>query len=112
MIEHRITPRAAGAFGSSGVDMSFLLGPAVSSITTVRIVAGDGLAEHAAQSWQVLYVLSGLVEVTGAEGESLTLEPERAVQWAPGEHHSSKALVDSLVVLIEATEQIPSGLPL
>ncbi|TBN56366.1 hypothetical protein EYE40_02550 [Glaciihabitans arcticus] len=117
MIEHRITSRSVGALGSSGVDMSFLLGPAVSSINTVRILAGGGLGEHPAETWQVFYVLSGLVEVTGSDDthdapRTIVLEPEQAVQWAPGEQRSSRALVDSLVVLIEATEQIPSARPL
>ena len=114
MIEHRIGSRPIGAPGGSGVDMSFLLGPAVTSINTVRIVSGEVLGDPPTDVWKVLYVLAGLVEVTGSDDSGpqiLTLEPEQAVQWAPGEQHSSKALVDSLVVIIEATERVPSGLP-
>ena len=111
MIEHRITSRPAGAPGSSGVDTSFLLGPAVSSVTTVHIAVGDGLGDRPTESWQLLYVLSGLVEVSGADGEPLALGPEQAVQWVPDERRSSKALIDSLVVVINATEQIPPALP-
>jgi len=110
MFDHHIPSRAIGAFGSSGVDMAFLLGPSVTSINTVRITADGGLGEHEAPTWQVFYVLSGIVEVTG-EGDTRTLNPGEAVQWAPGETHASRALVDSLVVLIEATERVPEGRP-
>ena len=110
MFDHRIPSRAIGAFGSSGVDMAFLLGPSVTSINTVRIAANGGLGAHVAPTWQVFYLLSGIVEVTGA-GDSRVLEEGQAVQWAPGESHSSRALIDSLVVLIEATSRVPDGRP-
>jgi len=108
MFDHHIPSRAIGAFGSSGVDMAFLLGPSVTSINTVRITADGGLGAHEAPTWQVFYLLSGLVEVTAGD-DSRTLSPGEAVQWAPGELHSSRALVDSLVVLIEATSRVPDG---
>ena len=110
MFDHHIPSRAIGAFGSSGVDMAFLLGPSVTSINTVRIAANGGLGANEAPTWQVFYLLSGVVEVTGGE-DSRTLNPGEAVQWAPGETHSSRALVDSLVVLIESTERVPAGRP-
>jgi len=108
VIEHR----PLGTSGNPGVDLGFLLGPSVTSVDTVRIVAGQGLDEPAAETWRVLYVLSGLVEVTGSDdtgSRTLALEPEEAVQWAPGEQQASRALVDSLVVVVEASEQVPSA---
>ena len=110
MFDHHIPSRAIGAFGSSGVDMAFLLGPSVTSINTVRIAANGGLGAHEAPTWQVFYVLSGIVKVTG-DGDTRTLNPGDAVQWEPGELHACRAIVDSLVVLIEATTQVPAGRP-
>jgi quercetin dioxygenase-like cupin family protein len=64
-----------------------------------RLEAGGGIARHPADVPQILAVLDGSGEVSGADGGFEPIGAGEAVFWAQGEEHETRS-ADGLTALI------------
>jgi quercetin dioxygenase-like cupin family protein len=70
-----------------------------------RVAPGGRIARHPASYPQILAVLEGYGEVSGASGVDQPIEAGEAVFWQAGEEHETKA-ADGLTALIIEGEGI------
>ncbi len=66
-----------------------------------RVEAGGRLLRHPATFPQILAVLEGSGEVSGADGIGEPIEPGEAVFWREGEEHETKSEVGLTALVIE-----------
>lgn len=96
-----IPARAVPSFGSTGFTIGgvgpqgVIAGHAVATLTTDGVI---GMHEAIAQ--QVLVVLRGGVECHG-DGDPVRLGPAQAIVFDAGEQHETRALLDSLLLIVE-----------
>ena len=67
-----------------------------------RVAPGGRVARHPAQYPQILAVLDGSGEVSGATGVEEPIEAGDAVFWRAGEAHETKTEVGLTALIIEA----------
>jgi len=90
---------------TDGVDIDFVAELADASrarVQLARFAAGDTLAKHPAGMWQVFAVASGEGFVAGDDDVRHAIGPGLAAVWAPGEHHTSWATTDMVVVVVQS----------
>lgn len=66
-----------------------------------RVAQGGRLARHPATVPQILAVLDGSGEVSGADGVDEPIAAGEAVFWSKGEEHETKSAVGLTAVIIE-----------
>jgi quercetin dioxygenase-like cupin family protein len=91
-----------------GVDIMFVadLADPGARVQVARFAAGDTLPKHSAGTWQVFAVVSGEGVVAGDDDDVRTvLGPGAAAVWQPGEHHTSWATTDMVVVVVESVSE-------
>lgn len=90
-----------------GVDIMFVadLADPGARIQVARFAAGDTLPKHSAGTWQVFAVVSGEGVVAGDDDVRTVLGPGAAAVWQPGEHHTSWATTDMVVVVVESVSE-------
>jgi quercetin dioxygenase-like cupin family protein len=66
-----------------------------------RVAPGGRIARHPAQYPQILAVLDGSGEVSGATGVDEPIEAGEAVFWQAGEVHETKTAVGLTALIIE-----------
>ena len=67
-----------------------------------QLDAGDTLPRHPTPVWQVFAVLSGTGEVAGQDDVRRPIGPGTAAVWSPGEEHTSWAVTDMVVVIVQS----------
>lgn len=90
------------AHGSEGLKLG-ALGPqgAEAGLAVASLAMHGRIGAHPAIGEKVLIVLRGGVECTGGDGERMRIGSGSAVLFTPGEVHSTEALLDSLLLIIE-----------
>jgi len=93
--------RAVTAHGSRGLTATpFVQAPAV-GVTVLELAAGGEIGRHAAPSEQLLVVLAGDGQVSGADGAWQPVTAGQAVLWSTGEEHATRAAAAMLVLVVE-----------
>ena len=69
-----------------------------------RVAPGGGLARHPAQVPQILAVLEGSGEVSGADGAGEPIAAGEAVFWSRGEEHETRSEAGMTVLIIEGEQ--------
>lgn len=93
--------RPIEAHGSRGFSVgAFGLG-ADTHLVSVALAAGGRIGRHPAVGRQLLVVLSGDAEVSGAEGTVRTLAPGQAAVWEPGEQHETRSARGLSALIVE-----------
>ena len=89
------------AFGSSGFAISRLLGPTPAVIHTAQLEPGGVIGSHETRGEQLLVVLSGAVEVRGADATPETISAGQAARWSTGESHETRSGTGALLLIVE-----------
>jgi uncharacterized cupin superfamily protein len=89
------------AFGSSGFAISRLLGPTPAVIHTAQLEPGGVIGSHETRGEQLLVVLSGTVDVSGADDAPETITAGQAARWTTGERHETRTAVGALLLIVE-----------
>lgn len=76
-----------------------------------RVDPGGRIARHPATCAQILAVLDGSGEVSGADGVDEPIAAGEAVFWSAGEEHETKTAVGLTALIIEGEGLEPSRLP-
>jgi quercetin dioxygenase-like cupin family protein len=66
-----------------------------------RLEAGGRIARHPADVPQILAVLEGEAQVSGADGAVESLGPGEAVYWAQGEAHETASVSGATALILE-----------
>ena len=75
-----------------------------------RLAAGGRIARHAARCRQILAVLEGAGEVSGASGAAQRIAAGEAVYWAAGEDHETRTDDGLTALIIEGDGLVPYGI--
>jgi len=92
----------------NGVDIDFvaeLVDASRARVQVARFAAGDSLAKHPAGMWQVFAIVSGDGYVAAYDDVRCVVRAGTAVIWEPGEHHTSWATTDMLVVIVQSVAE-------
>jgi quercetin dioxygenase-like cupin family protein len=76
-----------------------------------RLAPGGRIGRHPATYPQLLAVLEGSGEVSGADGVEAPIRAGEAVFWAAGEQHETKAAAGLTALIIEGEGLEPFGRP-
>jgi quercetin dioxygenase-like cupin family protein len=82
---------SVGAFGIS----------ADAHLVAVSLAAGGSIGRHPASARQLLVVLEGEAEVSGADGEVQVVRPGQAAVWEPGESHETHSAAGLTAMIVE-----------
>ena len=66
-----------------------------------RLAPGGRIARHPADVPQILAVLEGVGEVSGADGAFEQIGPGEAVFWAKGEEHEARSAAGVTALILE-----------
>ena len=80
-----------GAFGIS----------ADAHLVAVAVAPGGSIGRHPAEGRQLMVVLTGEAEVTGADGTVQVIYPGQAAVWEPGEAHATRSAVGLSALIVE-----------
>lgn len=80
-----------GAFGIS----------ADAHLVAVTLAPGGSIGRHPASGRQLLVVLTGEAEVSGADGSVQVIYPGQAAVWEPGESHATHSGAGLLAMIVE-----------
>jgi quercetin dioxygenase-like cupin family protein len=72
-----------------------------------RIAAGGVIARHPAVVAQILAVVEGAGEVSGADGVREPISAGEAVYWSAGEEHETRSATGLTAVIVEAPGLAP-----
>ena len=72
-----------------------------------RVAAGGCIARHPATVPQILAVIEGSGEVSGADGISETITAGEAVYWAAGEEHETRTDTGLTALVLEGRGPAP-----
>jgi quercetin dioxygenase-like cupin family protein len=76
-----------------------------------RVAPGGRIARHPASCPQILAVLEGSGEVSGASGIDEPIGPSEAVSWAEGEEHETKSAAGLTALIVEGDGLAPFRRP-
>ncbi|MBI3159364.1 MAG: hypothetical protein HYZ26_07185 [Chloroflexi bacterium] len=97
-------------FGSAGVRLRHVgRGAGRNTVTLAWLEPGGALARHPAVGPQLLVVLSGGGEVSGAEGEFVPLGVGQGALWEPGEEHETRSTNGLTALMLEGEFDIHPG---
>lgn len=82
---------SVGAFGIS----------ADAHLVAVTLAPGGSIGRHPASGRQLLVVLSGEAEVSGADGAVEVVRPGQAAVWEPGESHATHSAAGLTAMIVE-----------
>lgn len=83
--------RPIEAHGSRGFSVGAFGISADAHLIAVSLAPGGAIGRHPAAGRQLLVVLSGEAEVSGAEGTVESLAAGQAAVWEPGEVHETRS---------------------
>ncbi|GAA2660788.1 cupin domain-containing protein [Paractinoplanes durhamensis] len=96
--------RAISAYGSVGlVAQKLVRGDAV-DVTVLHVAAGGHIGRHVAPVDQLFVVTAGRGEVQAGDGDWEPVAAGRAVFWAAGTEHGTRADEDITAIVIEMEE--------
>jgi quercetin dioxygenase-like cupin family protein len=90
------------AHGSAGATAARIARGPTAAVTLVELGAGGRLGTHPAATEQLLVVLAGDAEVSGADGAVARVGAGAAVFWAAGEEHETTTVGGVRALVIEA----------
>jgi len=93
--------RPIEAHGSRGFSVGAFGISADAHLIAVSLVPGGAIGRHPAAGRQLLVVLSGEAEVSGAEGAVRRLGPGQAAVWEPGELHETRSPTGMSGMIVE-----------
>jgi quercetin dioxygenase-like cupin family protein len=70
-------------------------------VAVFRLAPGGRIPRHPATLPQILAVLAGSGEVSGADGVDEPIETDEAVFWQAGEEHEAKTATGMTAVIVE-----------
>jgi quercetin dioxygenase-like cupin family protein len=82
---------SVGAFGIS----------ADAHLVAVNLAPGGSIGRHPASGRQLMVVLAGEAEVSGADREVQVIRPGQAAVWEPGESHETHSAVGLSAMIVE-----------
>ena len=93
--------RPIEAHGSRGFSIGAFGISADAHLVAVSLAPGGRIGRHPAAGRQLLVVLSGEAEVSGAEGTVRPLGPGQAAVWEPGELHETRSPTGMSAMIVE-----------
>ena len=72
-----------------------------SAVNTIELGPGGLIGRHPAASRQLLVVVTGSGEVSGADGEFRPIAAGEAVAWESGEEHETRSETGLLAIVLE-----------
>jgi quercetin dioxygenase-like cupin family protein len=93
--------RPIEAHGSRGFSVGAFGISADAHLIAVTLTPGGTIGRHPAAGRQLLVVLSGEAEVSGAEGTVERLAPGQAAVWEPGEVHETRSPNGMTAMIVE-----------
>ena len=108
--------RPIEANGSRGFSIGAFGLSADAHLVSVRLGPGGVIGRHPASGRQLLVVLEGEAEVSGADGASRRLSRGQAAVWEPGESHETRSGTGLTALIVEGDldlstpgEQVDAG---
>ncbi|MBL7259355.1 cupin domain-containing protein [Paractinoplanes lichenicola] len=95
------TSRGIEAYGSRGLTAKAVVRADELAVTVLRVAAGGEIGRHPAPVEQVMLVTAGSGEVCGGDGSWHRVVTGQAVWWAAGEEHTTRAVEDLTLVVLE-----------
>jgi quercetin dioxygenase-like cupin family protein len=89
------------AHGSRGFSIGAFGISADAHLVAVSLAPGGSIGRHPAAGRQLLVVLTGEAEVSGAEGTVRRLGPGQAAVWEPGELHETRSPTGMSAMIVE-----------
>ena len=93
--------RPIEAHGSRGFSIGAFGISADAHLVAVSLAPGGTIGRHPAAGRQLLVVLSGEAEVSGAERTVRRLGPGQAAVWEPGELHETRSPTGMSAMIVE-----------
>ena len=93
--------RPVEAHGSRGFSVGAFGISADAHLVAVSLARGGVVGRHPASGRQLLVVLSGEADVSGADGTVRRLGPGEAAVWEPGEVHETRSPTGLLAMIVE-----------
>ena len=93
--------RPIEAHGSRGFSVGAFGITADAHLIAISLVPGGTIGRHPAAGRQLLVVLAGEAEVSGAEGTVRRLGPGQAAVWEPGEVHETRSPAGMSGMIVE-----------
>ena len=93
--------RPVEAHGSRGFSVGAFGLSADAHLVSVALTPGGVVGRHPAVGRQLLVVLSGEAQVSGADGTVRTLAPGQAAVWEPGEQHETRTSTGLSALIVE-----------
>lgn len=93
--------RTIDAHGSRGFTVGAFGLSADAHLVSVALRPGGVIGRHPAVGRQLLVVLHGEAEVSGADGAVRRLAPGQAAVWEPGEPHETRSAVGMTALIVE-----------
>ena len=93
--------RPIEAHGSRGFSIGAFGISADAHLVAVSLTPGGTIGRHPAAGRQLLVVLSGEAEVSGAERAVRRLGPGQAAVWEPGELHETRSPTGMSAMIVE-----------
>jgi quercetin dioxygenase-like cupin family protein len=95
------TGRAIEAYGSKGLTAKAVVRGDELAVTVLRVAAGGEIGRHPAPVNQVMLVSAGSGSVRSGDGEWQPVVAGQAVLWRAGEDHTTRAIEDLTLVVLE-----------
>lgn len=93
--------RPIDGHGSSGFSVGAFGLSADAHLVSVALAPGGVIGRHPAAARQLLVVLDGQAEVSGADGAPRRLSAGQAAVWEPGESHETRSATGLSALIIE-----------
>jgi quercetin dioxygenase-like cupin family protein len=98
--------RPVEAHGSIGFTVGALGLTADAHLVVVSLRAGGVIGRHPAAGRQMMVVVEGDAQVSGADGSTADLGPGDAAVWEPGEAHETRSRSGLTAFVVEGDVQI------
>jgi quercetin dioxygenase-like cupin family protein len=76
-------------------------------VAVFRVAPGGSIARHTAAVAQILAVIEGSGEVSGADGVLEAIAAGEAVYWAEGEEHETRTDTGLTALVLEGPDVVP-----
>jgi quercetin dioxygenase-like cupin family protein len=93
--------RPIEAHGSRGFSVGAFGLSADAHLVSVALAPGGVIGQHPAVGRQLLVVLAGEADVSGADGSTRRLAPGQAAVWEPGEQHETRSATGLSALIVE-----------